>query len=159
MHAMRSRYEGIRAVAAEVLGCWGGDDSVTELKALLLATYSKTRSQALRGAVTKALSVCVRQQDAPWVLDLLFSVKGPTRKRELVWPLVASLPVEAARGRLIDELSSTDRWNRQAAVMAIAAIKGDFPDRRQLLERALIDPSTFVRISAHSFLQRMEDAE
>lgn len=121
-----------------------------ELRRFLAAAYDRPFGWAVRGVAARALTRLVGAADVDWVLDLYFGVEDALEKHELV-PVVLALPPEAARARLVAELSSPDPLNRQAAVKAIGNMA--FPDRCELLSVLRDDPDSFVSRSA-TFLAR-----
>jgi HEAT repeat protein len=137
-----NKWEGLQSVAAQVLGAWGGPESARALQGLLLRTYEREAAWSIRGVAVWALAESVDERDVEWVLDLFFSIKGVVPKHELV-PLVAALPVPAARQRVEGEARSADRDNRQAAMAAITRMP--FPDKVELLERMAGDPDSDIR--------------
>jgi HEAT repeat protein len=143
--ALSSKWEGVQAVAAEVLAGWGDRECVGHLRQFLIRCFEREYGWAIRGVVVRALRRVVSEEDAGWVLDLYFSPPGLLPKHELLW-LVAALPLAAARGRLVAALRDP-RWdNRQAAVKAIGNM--DYPDRQQLLRPLWADSDDNVRRSA-----------
>lgn len=149
---LSSKWEGLQAVAAQVLGAWGGPQSVRALRGLLLHTYEKKYAWAIRGVAVRTLAECVDERDAEWVLDLYFSIKGVLPKHELL-PLVTALPVSAVRQRLQREACSADRDNRQAAMKAIATMR--FPDKVDLLKRMAGDPDSEIRSAVEYWLEHL----
>lgn len=143
--ALRDKFEGIQSVALDVLGAWGDGESATMLREFLQGAFSREAGWAIRGVAARNLIPLVTASDADWVLDLYFTRPDVLTKHELV-RLVIALPPAAARRRLVAELRSADRLNRQAAVKAIGNMA--FPDRRQLLWPLRDDPDAFVSKSA-----------
>jgi HEAT repeat protein len=142
--ALASKWEGVQAVAAEVLGRWGDRESVERLREFLVRCFDREAGWAIRGVAVRALRRVVTEEDVGWVLDLYFSLPGWLPKHELLW-LVTALPPRAARERLVAALRDS-RWdNRHAAVKAIGNM--DYPDRQQLLWQLRADPNEEVRRS------------
>lgn len=143
--ALRSKFEGVQAAALDAIGQWGGRESVDALRGFLIDAMSRTSGWAIRSVAVRNLIPLVGAEDAGWVLDLYFGVAGALVKHELV-RLVIALPPDAARARLVAELRSPDRLNRQAAVKAVGNMA--YPDRRVLLWPLRDDPDAFVSKSA-----------
>jgi HEAT repeat protein len=151
--ALSSKWEGVQAVAAEVLAGWGDRDCVEHLRGFLSRSFAREHGWAIRGVLVKALRRVVTEEDVDWVLDLYFGLEGWLPKHELLW-LVAALPPRAARERLVAALSDL-RWdNRHAAVKAIGNM--DYPDRRQLLQRLRADPNDDVKRSVRALAPTAE---
>lgn len=145
--SLSSKWEGVQAVAVDVLAGWGGHDCVEQLRPFLIRCLDRKKGLAIRGVVVRALRRVVTQADVGWILDLYFGLPDRVLKHELLW-LVVALPPTAARERLVAALSDP-RWdNRQAAVKAIGNMA--FPDRRQLLRRLRADPDSNVRRSVRA---------
>jgi HEAT repeat protein len=139
---LASKWEGVQAVAVEVLGGWGDRQCVDCLRQFLVRCFDREAGWGIRGVAVRALRRVVTQADVDWVLDLYFRLSGWLPKHELLW-LVAALPPQAARERLVAALRDP-RWdNRHAAVKAIGNM--DFPDLRQLLLPLWNDPDDDVR--------------
>ena len=150
LSALQSKFEGIQSVALDVLGRWGGPESSEVLRAFLQEAFVREAGWAIRGVAVRNLIPLVSAADAAWVLDLYFGLPDVLTKHELV-RLVIALPPAAARTRLVGELRSPDRLNRQAAVKAIGNMS--YPDRRELLRPLREDPDRFVRKSARLLSQ------
>jgi HEAT repeat protein len=141
--ALSSKWEGVQAVAVEVLGGWGDRQCIDCLRQFLIDGFNREAGWGIRGVAVRALRR-VTQDDVDWVLDLCFSLYGSRPKHELLW-LVVALPPQTARERLVAALRDP-RWdNRHAAVKAIGNM--DFPDRRQLLLQLQNDPDDQVQRS------------
>ena len=150
MAALGSKWEGVRSVALDTLGRWGGSESLTALRRFLEEAFGREAGWAIRGVAIRNLIPMVAAGDADWVLDLYFKRPSALEKHELLH-LVLALPAERARARLVAELASPDPTNRQAAVKAI----GNMPylDRRLLIRPLRDDPDPRVRSSAKSLSQ------
>jgi HEAT repeat protein len=142
---LRSKWEGIQAIALDVLGRWGGSDSKVLLRTFLLEAFAREAGWAIRGVAVRNLAPLLTEEDAGWVLDLYFGSLDRLQKHELL-RLVLALPAEAARPRLVRELRNPDSVNRQAAVKAVGNMP--YTDRRALLLPLRSDPARFVRSSA-----------
>ena len=149
--ALAHKREGIQSVAAQVLGTWGGRESVETLRNWFPELRSRANGWAVRGVVIRQLAQLVEAQDVGWVLDLYFRLEGALEKHEFL-PLVLVLDPAAARARLVAGLRDSEATNRQAAVKAIGNMA--FPDRRQLLSPLMDDPDRAVQQSARLLAQK-----
>lgn len=149
--ALSSKWEGVQAVAAEVLGRWGDRESVESLRRFLLGSFDREAGWAIRGVVIRALRPNVTAEDVGWILDLYFSLEGWLFKHELLL-LVTALPAAEARERLVAALSDS-RWdNRHASVKAIGNM--EYQDRQQILLKLREDPNSEVRQSVRLLAAR-----
>lgn len=148
-HLLRNKWEGVQSCAAQVLAEWGGRESVEALRAWLLSTYERKNGWAINGVAAMALARCVGDEDADWILDLYFGVRGWQRKHDLR-PLVVALPFESVRDRFRREARSADRDNRQAVLKAIVYMS--FPDRAAWLQRFAADPDSAIGKAARSWI-------
>ncbi|WGM40994.1 hypothetical protein [Caulobacter sp. NIBR1757] len=147
--ALSGKWEGVQAVALQVLATWGGREAVEIIRAFLIDAYARKHGWSIRGVAIEALTGLIDRRDVDWVLDLYFSVPGHLEKH-VVLRLVLALPSEAAKRRLVAELSSADAVNRQAAVKAIGNLP--YADRGALLTRMCDDPDKLVRQSANALV-------
>jgi HEAT repeat protein len=145
--ALDSKFEGIQSVALQVLGQWGGTESVDLLRKFLTRAFTRHSGWSIRVVAVTALAPHLRPADAEWVLNLYFVLPNVLLKHE-IFPLVTKLPVVTAYERLKKELASTGWMNRQAAVKAIGNMP--FPGRNQLIYPLLNDPNKQVRTSARA---------
>ena len=150
MAALTHKREGIQSTAAQVLGRWGGRESVEALCGWLRECERRKYGWSVRGVAVRELAKLVGAQDVEWVLELYFGAPSQLAKHELL-PLVLALPADAARSRLIAGLRDPDWANRQAAVKAIGNMA--YPDRRTLLRPLIDDPDREVQKSARYLAQ------
>ena len=68
--ALGSKFEGIQALAAEVLGAWGDPASKAALRDWFLQTIPKPNGWAIRAVGVRELAQLASADDAGWVLDL-----------------------------------------------------------------------------------------
>jgi HEAT repeat protein len=149
--ALQSKWEGVQAVAVEVLTEWGGRECIDQLRQFLTRCFERPRGWGIRHVVVREIQRIVTGRDVDWVLDLYFALLGWLPKHELL-RLVIALPADAARERLVNALSDP-RWdNRHAAVKAIGNM--DFPDRWELLDALRDDPNKDVRASVELLAPR-----
>lgn len=149
--ALDSKFEGIQSVALQVLGKWGGAESVELLHDFLRQAFMRDHGWSIRAVAVKALAPHLRPTDAERVMNLYFGLPNVVLKHE-IFPLVVKLPTVATHGRMKKELQNTDWMNRQAAVKAIGNMP--FPDRNELIYPLLSDPDAHVRRSARAVLGR-----
>jgi HEAT repeat protein len=150
LEALANKFEGIQSVALDVLGRWGDAKSADAIARFLRDALGRKSGWAIRGVAVRNLAPLLTPVHAEWVLDAYFGQPDALVKHELV-RLVIALPPEAARARLVAELRSPDRLNRQAAVKAIGNMR--FPDRRALIWPLRDDPDSFVRKTARRLSQ------
>jgi hypothetical protein len=142
--ALSNKWEGVQAVAAQVLGGWGDRESVELLRRFLVRCIDRKFGWSIRGVAVRALRPVVTEEDVDWILDLYFSPNGYFPKHELLW-LVTALPPKATRPRLVAGLRDKRWYIRRAAVNAIGNV--DYPDRQQLILQLSKDPDSDVRAS------------
>ena len=149
--ALRYKREGIQSIAAEVLGRWGGRESLESIRQWLVACFARERGWSVRGVAVRELAQLVETRDAAWVLELYFGQADRLVQHELLG-LVLALSPDAARQELVSRLRDPAWINRQAAVKAIGNMA--FPDRRQLLTPLIDDPHKEVQKSARYLAQK-----
>jgi HEAT repeat protein len=149
--ARHHKREGIQSVAAQVLGHWGGRESVSVLRDWLVDSFARESGWSVRGVAIRQLASLVESSDAQWVLELYFGVPNRLLKHELFF-LVKALPPESARVELVARLRDPDWVNRQAAVKAIGNMA--FSDRRRLLTPLIDDSHEQVQKSARYPVQK-----
>ena len=143
--ALAHKFEGVQSVAAQVLGQWGGRESIPALRQWLHDCLGRRFGWSIRDVAVGVLADLVGPEDVDWVLDLYFEAEGVLLKRELLF-IVMVLPPEAARERLVSMTRHDARETRQAAVKAVGNMA--FPDRVELLRPLMDDPHRAVRESA-----------
>jgi hypothetical protein len=115
------KWEGVQTVAAQVLGQWGGQESVAALRAWLARLYEREYSWAARGVAAKSLAACVTEADVSWALDLYFEQPTLVRRHE-IFPILAALPRGETVRRLEDEARHPDPERREAAARGLTWI-------------------------------------
>ena len=155
MAATHSKWEGVQAVAINVLGRSGDQESTVALRAFLSESFDREHGWAIRGVAVRLLVSLLTPEDAAWVLDLYFDLPDRLSKREIL-RLVIALHPETARARLLAALRDANDVNRWAAVVAI----GNMPyvDRRALIWPYREDPNVSVRRSARALSDRRDRA-
>ena len=153
---LSNKWEGIQAVAAQVLGAWGGPESVHVLREFLSRTYNKKYSWSIRGVTVDALAKSVDERDVEWVLDLYFGIEDTIAKHELL-PLVSALPVSKVHQRIQQEALGADRDNRQASMKVITRMP--FPDKIDLLKQMAGDPDAQIQSVVHNWTERLTHDE
>jgi hypothetical protein len=96
--ALDSKFDGIQSVALQVLGKWGGTESVDLLRDFLSQAFTRDYGWSIRGVAVKALARHLGPTDAQWVLNLYFGLPNALFKHE-IFPLVIKLPIFAAYER------------------------------------------------------------
>jgi hypothetical protein len=122
--ALSSKWEGVRANAAKVLGIWGGRRSVDVLREALESSMEKRAGWALRTVLVRALCQCTDPvEDAPWMLDCYFNASFHSLSRAgqwEFWPFVSAVPKPVLRERVEIELRSATKDRAEAAERARA---------------------------------------
>jgi len=149
---VKSKWEGVQSVALQTLGGWGDPQSRAVLRSAIEQLDGRPYGWSIRGVAVRALSACITEDDAGWALDRLFTLEGILAKHTFL-PVVLALPVESVEERLLEEASSTNRDNRQAAMKAIGNL--DFPTRDAVLSRFLHDEDEEIRYGARLLLDRV----
>src|SRR6266487_3745017 len=91
VNALHSKFEGIQAVAAEVLGAWGDARSKDALREWFLKTIPRPNGWAIRSVGVRELARLATAEDASWVLDTYFGTEDGLLQHELL-RLAAALP-------------------------------------------------------------------
>lgn len=150
---LNNKFEGVQSAALQVLGEWGGAESINVLREFLGQAFLRKYGWSIRGVAVNALARHLRPEDADWVLNLYFELPNVLSKHEVL-PLVVKIPASVARDRLTKELRNANWMGRQAAVKAIGNMP--FCDRAELIHPLLNDPNDRVRASARA-LSRLSD--
>lgn len=148
---LNSKFEGIQVGAACVLASWGGRDAVDLLRDWLMRLYENEDSFSARIQAVRCLARIVDRNDATWVLDLFFGLSDPVEQHWLL-PLVAALPSDTVRSRLVTESKSDIARNRLAAMKAIS--QADLPDKQALLGQFAQDENKTIRSNARQLAKR-----
>jgi hypothetical protein len=151
---LNSKWEGVQAVAARVLGAWGGRDAVEDLRILLMNLPEKPYSTSLHGVIYHALADCIDESDTGWVLDEYFGLDGVLAKHEMR-PLVWGVPFEAARTRLEAECLSQDKENRRAVMKAVTYMKTSVDNKLSMLHRLIDDPDPSIRSASRGWVEHL----
>jgi HEAT repeat protein len=152
VEALSNKWQGVQVAAGQVLGRWGGRESVDALRTWWERSWEQKHWWAVRKAAVKALIQCpLEAEDAGWVLDAYFRVFGVAQHE--VRKLVAGLPPESAQPRLQLEARSAIENHRVAAAIALGLLRGAGCEAslRALLE----DPSAAVRDAARIQLEQL----
>jgi hypothetical protein len=150
---LQHRREGVQVKAAQTLARWGRPSSKMPLRELLLRTLARRNGSSVRKQVADALAPFIDAQDAPWVIDLYFSVGGRSPalgaalQLNALLPLLCALPPSAVVERVRLEADSPEVNHRRAALIAAQAI-GD----REIVQRFIADASDQLRMTASNFL-------
>ena len=149
-HYLFNKWQGLQVVAGQVLGTWGGPESVAVLREWLMRLYEKKSAwSGVRGTAAECLARCVTAADADWLLDLYFSFRTRYGGYELT-PAIAALPLDVLVPRLERVLR---QGNRESNVSVFRAI-GYREDRlaalaRVIARRHLFDEDTLQQIDRY----------
>lgn len=144
-----SKWQGIRWVAAHVLGRWGDPESVEVLRTLMERNTPHEHPVALRNTASWALRESVPAREAPWVLEGYFSATDYFVAEDY-FRLVTRLPPDVVRPRLLQACASADRDTGRKALKTILNVP--FPDRAALLARLAEHADERVRREARRYL-------
>ena len=136
--ALESKWEGIRSLAAQVLGLWGGRHAVDVLKRALLAAPP---GSSLRRVAMTELGRCVGPEDTGWILDLYFD--GPLTGLDQHYVRRELLSKQAGprlRDRVRREASSEHAGHRLAAAYALVFAATPVPGAKEVLHGLSDDP-------------------
>lgn len=147
--ALKSKHHGVRVIAAQALGRWGGRHSVEALKAAFMRELGSGAHSALRKEYLSALARCYEEEDVPWIMDMHFS-------EALSWPdahyirreLIGTMPQAWVRERVLAEIQSPHPQKRVEAAHALVFTRDPFPGAKAALEGLLNDPVKAVRDKA-----------
>jgi hypothetical protein len=141
--ALFDKREGVQSVAAQVLGSWGGQETVADLR-LWLARLDERHDPFIgpRGVAISQLARCIRAEDADWALDLYFGQNGMTATHEYL-PLASAVDRECARPRIERELHNPDPVKRHAALKLIRWMQ--LPDTASLASPLVNDDDSTTR--------------
>jgi hypothetical protein len=141
--ALLHKREGVQSVAAQVIGAWGGRESVEDLRVWLERLierhdpYIGPRTVAIR-----ELARCIAADDSDWALDLYFGQKGVVATHEYL-PLASATDPATARPRIERELRSLNAVKRHAALKLTSRMK--LPDSASLARPLINDPDDWTR--------------
>ena len=148
--ALRSKWEGVRSLAAQALGGWGARGSVAPLLEALLAADG---SVALRVVIVRELARCCEPDDAPRILDAYFGgALTPSDQHYVRSEILSRFPGDAVQDRLRRETRSTEADRRLAAAYALVFPRPPVPGAKRLMTSMLDDPSEAVRKAARLLL-------
>ncbi|MFN8635084.1 MAG: hypothetical protein U0893_14605 [Chloroflexota bacterium] len=133
-----NKWHGLQVVAAQVIARWGGPESVVALREWLMRSYAKRHWLDLRCEAAKCLARCITAADAEWLLDLYFSLVGPTARHELI-PAIVVVPFDAVWPRF-EVMLRTGTRDQQAGVLQAL---GRMPDRAAILHQLTSRLGTF----------------
>jgi HEAT repeat protein len=141
--ALFHKREGVQSVAAQVLGSWGGQESVAELR-LWLARLDERHEPFIgpRGVAISQLARCIGPEDSEWSLDLYFGQNGITATHEYL-PLARAVDPEHARPRIERELQDANPVKRHAALKLIRWMQ--LPDSASLASPLVNDADSTTR--------------
>jgi hypothetical protein len=141
--ALFDKREGVQSVAAQVLGSWGGRESVAELR-LWLARLDDLHKPFIgpREVAVRELGRCIELEDVDWVLDLYFGQNDVVATHEYL-PLASATDPGRARPRIERELQNPDPVKRHAALKLIRWMQP--PDAADLAKGLVDDPDAVTR--------------
>lgn len=147
--ALRSKHHGVRIIAAQALGRWGGRRSVEALKAAFERDLGPRPHFSLRKQYLSALAQCYDEQDISWILDMHFApeVKHPDShyiRRELI----GTMSHRHIRDRVLQEAKRPDPGRRMKAAHALVSTNDPFPGAEDVLNQMLQDPVEAIRKKA-----------
>ena len=146
--ALGSKFEGIQAVAAEVLGAWGDPTSKAALRAWFLTTIPRPNGWAIRSVGVRELARLATAEDAGWVLDLYFGAKDRLLQHELL-RLAAALPPNPARQMVEQRARDPDPRVRHAALKIL--VWSSWGERKALLHPFASDGDPAIRKLLHAW--------
>jgi len=130
LQALHSKFEGIQAVAAEVLGAWGDPESKAALKKWFLETMNRPLGWAIRSVGVRELARLVAPEDTDWILSLYFGARDGLVQHELV-PLAAALPVVPAKEAVLAKATDQNPRVRHSALKIL--VRGSWGVPKELL--------------------------
>ena len=142
MQALGSKFEGIQAVAAEVLGAWGDAASKAGLREWFAGKLTLRNGWAIRSVGVRELGRLLSPDDAQWVLDLYFGAKDGLLQHEL-WPLAAALPPTPAKELVYQKARDPDARVRHAALKIL--VRSSWGDAKELLRPFARDSDPMIR--------------
>lgn len=148
--ALLHKREGVQSVAAQVLGAWGGSESVCALRDWLSRLDERHEPFiGPRGVAIRELARCIGEQDANWALDLYFGQGGVLETHEYLI-LAASVDPSRSRSRIEAEVQSPDPVRRHAA-LKLANYQG-LSDAADLARPLADDPDKDTRTLARHLI-------
>ena len=145
--AFALKWEGAQAVAARVLGHWGGRRSVELIKEWLLNYYHRQRrGGSIEKVAVDALLECFDIQDNSWILDIYFDEP----RKNYFHSMISALHLDAAtEARIVAETEHPEPNHRYAALIAIWGTR--FLDAYYLFDAFKNDPDQSVRLLAEFY--------
>ena len=146
--ALESKFEGIQAVGAEVLGAWGDPASKSVLRDWFLTTIPRPNGWAIRSVGVRELARLATADDARWVLDLYFGANDALLQHEL-GRLASALPPDPAKGIVERKARDADARVRHAALKIL--VWSSWGDPKILLRPFASDRDPAVRSLLHAW--------
>ena len=140
--ALQSKFEGIQAVAAEVLGAWGDARSKAALRDWFLKTIPRPNGWAIRSVGVRELARLATADDTGWILDTYFGTEDGLLQHELL-RLAAALPASAARETVETKARDADPRVRHSALKVLVWTSWGEP--KELLRPFASDPDPLIR--------------
>jgi hypothetical protein len=141
LHALQSKFEGIQAVAAEVLGAWGDQSSKEALRGWLHDTAARRYGWAVHSVAIRELSRLLTAEDTAWVLELYFSASDGLSQHQLA-NLAAALPAVPAKAQLMAKARDPSALVRHAATKVL--VRSSWGKPTDLLRPFRGDPDPMV---------------
>lgn len=141
--ALFHKREGVQSVAAQVLGAWGGRESVEDLR-LWLGRINERHDPYIgpRNVAIRELAGCIDVDDSDWALDLYFGQEGDVATSEYLRLASAADPAKARR-RIERELLNPEAVKRHAALKLMSRMA--LPDSATLARSLIDDPDDWTR--------------
>jgi len=142
MQALHSKFEGIQAVAAEVLGAWGDAASKSALRDWFLDTSARPYGWAIRSVGVRELARLATAEDTDWVLDLYFGASDGLMQHELL-RLAAALPAVPAKERVVAKARDSNARVRHSAMKIL--VWSSWGEPKELLRPFARDADPAIR--------------
>jgi hypothetical protein len=143
MQSLHSKWEGIQAVAAKVLGAWGDPQSKAGLRQWFLEAIDRPLGWSVRSVAARELARLMTADDTEWVLDLYFGTNDAVLHHPLL-RLAASLPAVPAKEAVIAKARTGNASERLAALEIL--VWSSWGQPRDLLRPFARDPDPVIQI-------------
>ena len=140
--ALASKFEGIQAVAAEVLGAWRDDKSKRALREWLMGMLDREHAWAIRSVAMRELAPLLSREDTEWVLNLYFGAANHLLQHELL-RLAAALPDKPGKALVSEKARDSNPTVRHAALKIL--VRSGWGEPLELLRPFAADLDPTVR--------------
>jgi hypothetical protein len=140
--ALSSKWEGVQAVAAEVLGAWGDPLSKNTLREWFMETIHRPLGWAIRSVAVRELARLATGDDARWVLDLYFETDDGLLQHELL-RLAAALPAASAMDLVLTKARNANARVRHSALKIL--VWSSWGEPKDLLRPFAKDPDPLIK--------------